>query len=200
MGPQQLAGLPGRSLRTTYAYLASTSTKLFMAAALTLLSGCGQWEGKKTWGILPVSLNYGNSTVMERWEIDQAILFWNKATGKTVLTSCSSYDCDIDLIHAPASTLESPSYAGEAQAWTRGGFIIDCRIRINNERYTDLTTIMIHEIGHCLGLDHGPGIMRHQMPSWPYEAVDAYTADVFNTLYKNHLPVGDLWVHYFFVF
>lgn len=133
----------------------------FILAIFLLLPACGPTIKLNCPGTMniknmttPVYFSIGSEfTSAERDAIVRAAQNWNQTMGKELLGfSAGGYRI------YKVSVLDNGAQAITSLSWM-SGYIIDISIAVNetNLRSIDMESLMIHEFGHALGLNHVDG-------------------------------------------
>jgi len=123
-----------------------------------------------------VSLSFKDSTLraIDEWEYKTNINLFN------VTTNSSLIRVSIDL---PENF--NPKEQANTRTYWRGNYIQKSEIRINLANPCDANSLMLHELGHALGLKHtNEGVMYSYLsPTEIRTSLDLITLNYFHTLY-----------------
>lgn len=108
------------------------------------------------WESLPVT--YVTDPGLEA-ETAAAISRWSAVSGFRAVPGVDGQGWEGAQIEVRLGFPDDHQYGGVALIWASGGAFTHCRINVNPDRWVvdypgDRMTILLHEMGHCLGLAH----------------------------------------------
>lgn len=111
---------------------------------------------RATWGSqVPVVLEIDSSLPEDfKPAINAAVLSWNRAAGREILRIGASYN----KIYYITDWGIDPMYAGLTKRTVFMSQIVQATINLNgNLKHQDMESLILHELGHVLGLGHTDG-------------------------------------------
>jgi predicted Zn-dependent protease len=107
----------------------------------------------------PIVYVYDATPSTSAWKVSEAVAEWNKPNDRLnlVLTTDQSI-ADIQVFEEPAPDV----YSGYARWTESGGVVTDCRVSLSPYWANDYKaeTTAVHELGHCVGLDHNSTFIK----------------------------------------
>lgn len=160
---------------------------------LLLLVGCTQPLTLNCPGSLNVKhftlpatfLISGKFTENEKRSIYSAANRWNLVLGKQIITFG---DSRMFIDKQPTSSFPNPRFQGLTNLQWMGPVITEVIITINQDKIgIDLESVMVHEFGHAIGLQHlDAGVMYYQsLLGEEKRDIDTQAAEVARCLYKD---------------